>query len=108
MSRRTDRGLPSDRLLIGVVIILAVIVASGGIMLWMRMPSTATDEAGKPAPEDRQIAHQQFLRDEPLPIMLYYPHEGMLAAGSAVVNRQPDMQSLARASLAALFADQRI
>jgi hypothetical protein len=95
----------SNRLLLGVVIILATIVASGGIMLWMRMPPN--DTAQKPALQDQQLAHQQFLRDEPLPITLYYPHEGMLATGSAVVKRQPDTQSLARAALAALFADQR-
>jgi hypothetical protein len=97
--------MQSNRLLLGVVIILAAIVASGGIMLWMRMPSN--DTVQKPALQDQKLAHQQFLHDEPLPITLYYPHEGMLAVGSAVVKRQPDTQSLARAALAALFADQR-
>jgi len=97
--------MQSNQLLLGVVIVLAAIVASGGIMLWIRMPST--DTAQKPVLQDQQLAHQQFLRDEPLPITLYYPHEGMLATGSAVVKRQPDTQSLARAALAALFADQR-
>lgn len=97
--------MQSNRLLLGVVIILATIVASGGIMLWMRMPSN--DTVQKPALQDQKLAHQQFLLNEPLPITLYYPHEGMLAAGSAVVKRQPDTQSLARAALAALFADQR-
>jgi len=97
--------MQSDRLLLGVVIILTTLVASGGIMLWMRMPST--DTAPQPAREEQQPAHQQSLLDEPLLITLYYPHEGMLAEGSATVQRQPDTQSLARASLAALFADQR-
>jgi len=105
MSERNDRSMQSNRLLIGVVIILTAIVASGGIMLWMRMPSA--DAPRKPAVQDQQLAHQRFLRDEPLPITLYYPYEGMLASGSAVVKRQPDTQSLARAALAALFADQR-
>jgi hypothetical protein len=97
--------MQSNRLLLGVVIILAAIIASGGIMLWMRMPSN--DTVQKPALQDQKLAHQQFLRNEPLPITLYYPQEGMLATGSAVVKRQPDTQSLARAALAALFADQR-
>jgi hypothetical protein len=97
--------MQSNRLLLGVVIILAAIIASGGILLRMRMPSN--DTAQKPALQDQQLAHQQFLRDEPLPITLYFPHEGMLATESAVVKRQPDTQSLARAALAALFADQR-
>jgi len=97
--------MQSDRLLLGVVIVLATLVASGGIMLWMRMPSN--DTAQQPAQEDQQPAHQQSLLDEPLLITLYYPHEGMLVEGSATVQRQPDTQSLARASLVALFADQR-
>jgi hypothetical protein len=97
--------MQSNRLLLGVVIILAAIIASGGIMLWMRMPSN--DTVQKPALQDQKLAHQQFLRNEPLPITLYYPQEGMLAARSAVVKRQPDTQSLARAALAALFADQQ-
>jgi len=100
--------MQSNRLLLGVVIVLSTVVASGGILLWMRMPSTDTaDTAPKPAVEDQVLAHQQLLRDEPIPITLYYPHEGMLATVSAVVKRQPDTQSLARASLAALFDDQR-
>jgi hypothetical protein len=97
--------MQSNRLLLGVVIILAAIVASGGIMLWMRMPSN--DTVQKPALQDQQLAHRRFLLNEPIPITLYYPHEGMLAAGPAVVKRQPDTQSLARAALEALFADQR-
>lgn len=105
MSMRTDRSMQSDRLLLGVVVLLGAIVAIGGAVLLMRMPSSETAE--KPALEDGQPAHQQFLRDEPLPITLYYPQEGMLSAVSAVVKRQPDTQSLAQASLAALFADQR-
>ena len=97
--------MQSNRLLLGVVIILAAIVATGGIMLWMRM--SPSDTAQKPALHDQQLAHQQLLRNEPLPITLYYPHGGLLVTGSAVVKRQPDAQSLARAALAALFADQR-
>jgi hypothetical protein len=104
MSERTDRSIQSNRLLFGVVIIIAAIVASGGGLLWKRMNSANT--APMPAEQDRQLA-QQLLRDEPLSITLYFPHEGMLATGSAVVKRQPDTQSQARAALAALFADQR-
>jgi hypothetical protein len=105
MSKRTDRGMQSDRLLLGVLIVLAALVASGGIMLWMRKSSN--DTAQKPVLPDQQLAHQLFLRDESLPITFYYPHEGMLAAGSIMVKRQPDTQSLAREALVVLFADQR-
>jgi Sporulation and spore germination len=105
MSRRTDRSVQSNRMLLGVVIILAAIVATGVFMLWMQAPSS--DTVREPAVQDQQIDHQRFLRNEPLSITLYYPHEGMLATESAVVKRQPDTQSLSRATLAALFADQR-
>jgi hypothetical protein len=104
MSERTDRGIQSGRLLVGVVIIAAAIVVSVGGLLWMRMSATKT--APMPAEQDQQLA-QRLLRDEPLSITLYYPHEGMLVPGSTFVKRQPDTQSLARATLAALFADPR-
>ncbi len=104
MSERTDRSLQSNRVLLGVVIVIATIVAAGGTMLWLRTRST--DTARNPAMGDQQLT-QRFLRDEPLPITLYYPNDGMLAAGSAVVKRKPDTQSQAREALAVLFADQR-
>jgi len=97
--------MQSSRLLFGVAVIIAVLVASGGGLLWLWMGSSNT--APIPAEQDRQLA-QQLLRDEPLSITLYYPHEGMLATESTVVKRQPDTQSLARAALEALFADQRV
>lgn len=104
MSERTDRRIQSNWLLLGVVIIV-FIVASGGIMLWLRQRSI--DAPRNPAMQDQRI-EQQFRRDEPLPVTLYYPSEGMLATGSAAVQRQPDTQSQARELLIALFADQRI
>ncbi len=97
--------MQSNRLLFGVAIIIAAIVASGGGLLWLWM--NATDTAPISAEQDKQLA-QQLLRDEPLSITLYYPHEGMLATESTVVKLQPDTQSLARAALVALFADQRV
>jgi hypothetical protein len=103
MSERTDRSMQSNRLLFGVAIIIAVLVASGG-GFWLWRNSTDTDPI--PAVQDQQTA-RQLLRDEPLSITFYYPHEGALATASAVVKRQPDTQSLARAALTALFADQR-
>ncbi len=96
--------MQSNRLLLVAVIVIAAVVASVGVMLWLRMPATKADR--KPAMQDRESA-QRFLRDEPLSIKLYYPADGMLAAVSAAVKRQPDTQSQAREALAALFADQR-
>jgi hypothetical protein len=90
-------------MLISMVIIIAAVIASG-VLLWLWMNSTKT--APMPVEQDRQLT-QRLLRDEPLSITLYYPHEGMLSAVPALVKRQPDVQSLARTTLAALFADQR-
>jgi len=104
MSERTDRSIRGSRQLISVVIIIAVIVASGVWLLWLRMNSS--DTAPMPVEQDRQLA-QRLLRDEPFSITLFYPNEGMLATESAVVKRQPDAQSLARATIAALFEDRR-
>jgi hypothetical protein len=91
-------------MLVSMIIIIAAIIASGGVLFWLWTNSTKT--APMPVEQDRQLT-QRLLRDEPLSITLYYPHEGMLAAVPAQVKRQPDVQSLARAALAALFADQR-
>jgi hypothetical protein len=104
MSERTDRRRQSSRPLIITAIIIAAIVASGAGLLWLRM--NLTTRSPIPAEQDQQLAQQQ-LRDEPLSITLSYPHEGMLATESMMVKRQPDAQSLARAALVALFADQR-
>jgi Sporulation and spore germination len=97
--------MQGNRLLFGVAIIIAVLVASGGGLFWLWRNSTNTDPM--PAVQDQQTA-RQLLRDEPLSITLYYPHEGMLVTESTLVKRQPDTQSLARAALMALFADQRV
>jgi hypothetical protein len=97
--------LQSNRLLFGVAVIIAAIVASGGGLFWLWRNSTNTDPM--PAVQDQQIA-RQLLRDEPLSITLYYPHEGVLAMVSTVVKQQPDTQSLARVALAALLTDQRV
>ncbi len=96
--------MQSNRLLFGVAIIIAVFVASGVGLFWLWRNSSNTDPV--PAVQDQQTA-RQLLRDEPLSITLYYPHEGGLATESAVIKRQPDTQSLARAALTSLFADQR-
>ena len=104
MSERNDRSIQGSQLLIRTVIIIVVLIASGGGLLWLLTKPTKT--APMPVEQDRQVT-QRLLRDEPLSITLYYPHEGMLAAVPVLVKRQPDVQSLARAALAALFTDQR-
>jgi len=86
------------------VIIIVAIIGSGGALVWLLMNPAKTAPA--PVEQDRQLT-QRLLRDEPLSITLYYPHEGMLATAPVQVKRQPDVQSLARAVLEALFADQR-
>jgi hypothetical protein len=104
MSQGTDRRIQSNRLLLGVVMILVFIIAAGGIMLWPRQRST--DAPQQPASQDGRIG-VQFRLVVPLQVILYSPSEGMLRAGTAVVQRQPDTQSQAREALIALFADQR-
>ena len=92
---------------LGAAIFLVTIVVAGGGLLLRR---SSIDTAQNPAEQDQQLAQQlrqQFRRDEPLTVMLYYPSEGMLATGSAVVKRLPDTQSQARESLVVMLADQR-
>jgi hypothetical protein len=104
MSERTDRSMQGNRQLLVTVIIIAAIVAAGGIIFWLWMPSTDADR--RSATPD-QANTQQLPLDEPLPITIYYPVNGMLESGSAAVTRQPDAQSQARESLAALLTGQR-
>lgn len=105
MPEGIDRSMQSNRLLLGVVIALAVIVASGVGLIWLWTRST--DASHKtPAMQDRQLA-QPFPGEEPLPITLYCPEGGMLETRSVLVKGQFDMQSQAREALAALFMDKR-
>lgn len=106
MSERNDRSIQSSRLLISTVIIIVAVIALGGGLLWLWMNSTKKTAPVMPVEQDRQLT-QRLLRDEPLSITLYYPREGMLATAPVQVKSQPDVQSLARAALEALFADQR-
>jgi len=104
MSEGTDRRIPGNRLLLGVVMVLVFIIAAGGIMLWpLQRP---IDAPRQPALPDGR-AGVQFRLDAPLQVLLYIPSEGTLRAGSAAVRRQPDTQSQAREVISALFADQR-
>jgi hypothetical protein len=103
MSERIDRRIGGNRLLLWSLV--AVFVAAGGAFAWLRF--------GVPVPPQQQEpllpsppAHPAR-PDEPVTITLYYPLDGMLAAGPAAVKRQPDAQAQAREALAALFTGPR-
>lgn len=90
---------------LGVVLIVCIAAAGGGIAVWYR--SGVLQEAQKTAVKDAQPLMQQFRRDEPLQVMVYYPYDGMLAAGYSTARRQTDTQSQAKELLLVLLKDQR-
>lgn len=99
MSERIDRRIPGDWLLTVVAVALAAVLCIGGVLWWrMRAAPPATNAAQQPATAAQRL-------NEPLVITLSVPVDGLLVAVQAPVTRQPDTQSLARESLAALFAD---
>lgn len=105
MSERIVRKSPRFWIVIGVVLIVCIAAAGGGIAVWYR--SSALQEAQQIAVKDAQPLIQQFRRDEPLQVMVYYPYDGMLAAGFSSARRQTDAQSQAKELLLVLLKDQR-
>ena len=99
MSGRIDRGIGGNRWLFWLF--AAILAAAAGFFAWQRLsaPSAPTTV---PAP-----AEQTARPDEQLPVTLYLPAEGRLAAVPAAVVRQPSTQAQARVVLSALFADPR-
>ena len=106
MPNRLDRNISNQRLLgIGLLIILLA-VGGGGYLGWRMSVRSAVSSA---APNSQsQLANAPLLRrDEPLAVTLYYPVNGLLTSGSAIIKRYPDTQAQAREALVALLADQR-
>jgi sporulation and spore germination protein len=104
MSQTTDRSIGDSRLLVAVVIGV-VLIAAGGFYVQMRRD--AADAARKPAEPAAYPLIQPAFRNEPLSATLYYPLEGMLAAGTTPAKRQPDTQAQARETLVAVLQDRR-
>ncbi len=98
MPERIDRSIGGNRwLLWSLAVLLAAAVA---FLAWERL-SAPTAPRTAPAPSPQQPARL----DEPLPVTLYYPADGMLVAVPASVPRRASTQELGREVLAALFAD---
>lgn len=104
MSQTTDRSIRDSRLLIAVIIGVVLIVAGG---FYVQMRWDAADAARKAAEPAAYPLIQPAFRSEPLSVTLYYPLEGMLAAGAMPAKRQPDTQGQARETLVAMLQDRR-
>jgi Sporulation and spore germination len=104
MSWTNDRSIRDNRLLL-VIIGVILIVTAGGFFYWTYQLSP--DAVQKQADQNMKPQIQPALRNEPLPITLYYPRDGMLVSSPVPVKRQPDVLAQAREALAAVFLDQR-
>jgi hypothetical protein len=106
MPERTDRAIKGGPLLYaGLVIITMTVIAVA--YLWWRagVPETGTGQQSDA--QARSVLVQLSHRDEPLPVTLYCPSDGMLSPAPAAIKRQPDTQAQARQALIALFTDLR-
>jgi hypothetical protein len=105
MSEMTDRSIRDNRMLLTLIIGIGLLAAAGGAYLWMR--TNALNGAQKSPDRGQQSLVQPAFRNEPLSTTVFYPVNGMLAAGTASVKRQPDTQAQARETLVAELSDQR-
>jgi Sporulation and spore germination len=106
MSERFDRAIKGGPLLYaGLVIVTIAMVA--GAYLWWRASVQDMGAGQQSDAQARSVLVQLSHRDEPLPVTLYSPSDGMLAPVPAAIKRQPDTQAQARQALIALFTDQR-
>ena len=106
MSERVDRRIGGNRLVLWSLVAIFAMTATAGAFVWLRLGSPALPQ--KQALQALLPLAQPARLDEPLTIMLYYPEDGVLAAGTIAVKRQLDLQAQARETLAALFTDPRV
>jgi hypothetical protein len=106
MSERVDRRIGGDRLVLWLLVAIFAVAAAAGAFVWLRLGSPVLPQ--KQALQSLLPLAQPARLDEPLTITLYYPEDGVLAAGTAAVKRQLDLQAQARETLAALFTDPRV
>ena len=105
MSERIDRRIGGNRLMLWSLVAIFAVAAGVGAFVWLRFgaPARKQQQVLQAAPPSAQPA----LPDDRLTITLYYPENGALAAGTATVKREPDSQTQARETLAAVFTDPR-
>jgi hypothetical protein len=106
MPGRTDREIKGGRLFYAGLAIVILAVAAGAY-LWWRASAPGVDTGQQADSQARSVLVQLSHRDEPLPVTLYCPSDGMLLPVPAAIKRQSDTQALAREALIALFTDPR-
>jgi hypothetical protein len=103
MSATGDRSIRDGHgPLIALIVVIAV-VAAGGALVWSRLG---------PAPEQTEersdrLPSAPVRPDEPLPLILFVPVNGLLERISVGVFRQPELQLEAREAAAAVLASER-
>ncbi len=105
MSERNDRRLGVDRpLVLAITTVIIVVVAAGGGYLWHRHGSGLPPA---PVPQERPQAAAPVRPDEPVPVSLFVPANGMLEPVMAGVRNQSDVQLEAREAIAAVLSADR-
>jgi hypothetical protein len=102
MSDRNDRSIPGNRTLL-VVAVFLVLLSAGSFYAWWKLAARAPSQPG----ETQSLSAPAAPLDEPVPMTLYLPSGGTLAASSVPVKRQQDAQSQAREIASTLLSDER-
>jgi len=90
------------------LVALALVISSlivAGALLWSRYrPLPPAEQAGE---QPAQAASVPLRPDEPLPLTLFVPVDGLLGRIPAGIYRQPELQLEARAAAAAVLASEQ-
>ncbi len=104
MSERYDRGIGGSRLLLPLIIVLAVAVVAG---LYFKSRLDSPEPLSQPEERQEITDPSESAADVPVEVMIFLPSSGTLVAEPVELERLPDMQLQARASVAALLAHKR-
>jgi len=105
MFERSDRGLRSGNwpLIVLALVLAALVVAAA--LIWSRFrPIPQAEQAIEQADT---IAEAPLRPDEPLPLTLFIPVNGLLERVPAGIYRQPELQLEAREALTSLLASEQ-
>jgi hypothetical protein len=102
MSDRNDRSIPGNRTLL-VVAAFLVLLGAGSFYAWWKLSARAASQPG----ETQDLSSPAVPLDEPVPMTLYLPTDGSLAASSIPVKRQAEAQSQAREIVSTLLSDEQ-
>jgi hypothetical protein len=105
MSGENERQRGRQSLLLPLIVIGTVVAVAAGAFLWRHWSSVGT--APVPVPTEEPQGAQPVRSDEPLPLTLFVPADGLLVPVGFSAVSQPEVQIEAREAVAAVLSDAR-